>query len=156
LLNENQEKDDRRRALLEQSDHFASHEGRRPRLMIATLGEGLNAEVIKTSNEFADLGFDVDIAPALDEVQLLLKQVVDNDAHILLVLMRHSDSEKYHDIVRITEKKRPEEVLLVFKSEEELDSVADQHLKGTGAFFGSGASVYDLAKYMLGTILRHG
>lgn len=153
MLNHNQEKDDLRRALLEQSDHFASQEGRRPRLMIASLGEGLKAEVIKTSNEFADLGFDVDIAPALDEVQLLLQQVIDNDAHILLVLMRHTDPERYHDIVRSTEKQRPEEVLLVFKSEEELDTVADQHLNGIGVFFGSGASVYDLAKYMLGAIL---
>lgn len=154
MRNENQKQYDIREELIEQSEYFARHEGRRPRLMIASLGQGLKAEIIKKSNQFADLGFDVDIAPVLDEVQPLMQQVIDNDVHILLVLISHADLKKYQDqIVRASMDQWREEVLLVFQSEDELEAGAFEQLKGTGSLFSPGASVCDLAKYMLDAIL---
>jgi methylmalonyl-CoA mutase len=66
------------------SDKFADLEGRRPRIMIAKLGQDghdRGAKVIATS--FADIGFDVDIGPLFQTPQEAVKQAVENDVHIL-------------------------------------------------------------------------
>lgn len=69
---------------LELSDRFAEIEGRRPRIMIAKLGQDghdRGAKVIATS--FADLGFDVDIGPLFQTPVEAAKQAAENDVHIL-------------------------------------------------------------------------
>lgn len=66
------------------SDAFAVKEGRRPRIMIAKMGQDghdRGAKVIATS--FADLGFDVDIGPLFQTPAEAAKQAVENDVHIL-------------------------------------------------------------------------
>jgi len=66
------------------SDKFAKIEGRRPRIMIAKLGQDghdRGAKVIATS--FADLGFDVDIGPLFQTPKEAAKQAAENDVHIL-------------------------------------------------------------------------
>lgn len=66
------------------SDAFAAKEGRRPRIMIAKMGQDghdRGAKVIATS--FADLGFDVDIGPLFQTPAEAAKQAVENDVHIL-------------------------------------------------------------------------
>ncbi|MEM9548750.1 MAG: methylmalonyl-CoA mutase [Bacteroidota bacterium] len=66
------------------SDQFAEKEGRRPRIMIAKLGQDghdRGAKVIATS--FADLGFDVDIGPLFQTPQEAARQAAENDVHIL-------------------------------------------------------------------------
>lgn len=66
------------------ADKFAALEGRRPRIMIAKLGQDghdRGAKVVATS--FADLGFDVDIGPLFQTPQEVAKQAVENDVHIL-------------------------------------------------------------------------
>ncbi|MDH4474613.1 MAG: methylmalonyl-CoA mutase [Fluviicola sp.] len=69
------------RKLVEQ---FASLEGRRPRIMIAKMGQDghdRGAKVIATS--FADIGFDVDIGPLFQTPKEAAKQAVENDVHVL-------------------------------------------------------------------------
>jgi len=66
------------------SDEFESIEGRRPRIMIAKLGQDghdRGAKIIATS--FADLGFDVDIGPLFQTPQEAAQQAAENDVHIL-------------------------------------------------------------------------
>ncbi len=66
------------------ADKFAELEGRRPRIMIAKMGQDghdRGAKVIATS--FADLGFDVDIGPLFQTPAEAAKQAVENDVHIL-------------------------------------------------------------------------
>ena len=155
MQKKNQEQDDLRRKLTELSDLFAVHEGRRPRLMIASLGQGQKAEIIKTSNEFADLGFDVDIAPAPDGVQLLMQQVTDNDVHILLLLVNQADLKEYLDDILSVIKDQQREVLFVVKSEDPIDKGAFEHLNGLVALFGPGSKACDLAAYMFDVILGH-
>ena len=69
---------------LELSDKFAEIEGRRPRIMIAKLGQDghdRGAKVIATS--FADIGFDVDIGPLFQTPAEAARQAAENDVHIL-------------------------------------------------------------------------
>lgn len=66
------------------ADQFEKQEGRRPRLMVAKLGQDghdRGAKVIATS--FADLGFDVDIGPLFQTPEEAARQAVENDVHIL-------------------------------------------------------------------------
>lgn len=66
------------------ADQFADLEGRRPRIMIAKLGQDghdRGAKVVATG--YADLGFDVDIGPLFQTPLEAAKQAVENDVHIL-------------------------------------------------------------------------
>jgi len=66
------------------ADEFATLEGRRPRIMIAKMGQDghdRGAKIIATS--FADIGFDVDIGPLFQTPEEAAKQAVENDVHIL-------------------------------------------------------------------------
>jgi methylmalonyl-CoA mutase len=66
------------------ADKFAQLDGRRPRIMVAKLGQDghdRGAKVISTA--FADIGFDVDIGPLFQTPDEAVKQAVENDVHIL-------------------------------------------------------------------------
>ena len=66
------------------TDAFAEKEGRRPRIMIAKMGQDghdRGAKVIATA--YADLGFDVDIGPLFQTPEETAKQAVENDVHII-------------------------------------------------------------------------
>ncbi len=66
------------------ADEFARRAGRRPRIMVAKLGQDghdRGAKVIATS--FADLGWDVDIGPLFQTPQEAALQAAENDVHIL-------------------------------------------------------------------------
>ena len=66
------------------SQHFYEHSGRRPRIVVAKMGQDghdRGARVIATG--FADLGFDVDIGPLFQTPHEVAMQAVENDVHIL-------------------------------------------------------------------------
>lgn len=66
------------------SDHFASLDGRRPRIMVAKMGQDghdRGAKVIATG--FADLGFDVDIGPLFQTPEEVAHQAAENDVHVV-------------------------------------------------------------------------
>ncbi|WP_318311312.1 methylmalonyl-CoA mutase [Flagellimonas crocea] len=66
------------------ADAFAEQEGRRPRIMVAKMGQDghdRGAKVVATG--YADLGFDVDIGPLFQTPTEVAKQAVENDVHIL-------------------------------------------------------------------------
>jgi methylmalonyl-CoA mutase len=66
------------------ADEFAKKEGRRPRIMIAKMGQDghdRGAKVVATG--YADVGFDVDIGPLFQTPKEAAKQAVENDVHIL-------------------------------------------------------------------------
>ncbi len=68
----------------ELADNFAELEGRRPRIMIAKLGQDghdRGAKVVATG--YADLGFDVDVGPLFQTPKEAAKQAIENDVHIL-------------------------------------------------------------------------
>ena len=66
------------------ADDFAEKDGRRPRIMIAKMGQDghdRGAKVVATG--YADLGFDVDIGPLFQTPKEAAKQAVENDVHVL-------------------------------------------------------------------------
>lgn len=76
--------DEQFKSAREMADQFAALVGRRPRIMIAKMGQDghdRGAKVIATS--FADIGFDVDIGPLFQTPQEVAKQAIENDVHIV-------------------------------------------------------------------------
>jgi len=66
------------------SDEFAELDGRRPRILVAKMGQDghdRGAKVIATA--FADLGFDVDIGPLFQTPEEVAKQAAENDVHVV-------------------------------------------------------------------------
>lgn len=76
--------DENFRIAKEMADKFAELEGRRPRIMVAKMGQDghdRGAKVIATS--FADLGFDVDMGPLFQTPEETARQAAENDVHIV-------------------------------------------------------------------------
>jgi methylmalonyl-CoA mutase len=76
--------DENFRLALSMADQFAEMDGRRPRILVAKMGQDghdRGAKVIATS--FADLGFDVDIGPLFQTPQEVAVQAAENDVHIV-------------------------------------------------------------------------
>ena len=68
----------------ELADRFAALEGRRPRILVAKMGQDghdRGAKIIATG--FADLGFDVDIGPLFQTPEEAARQAIENDVHIV-------------------------------------------------------------------------
>ena len=66
------------------TDDFEAREGRRPRMMVAKMGQDghdRGAKVIATA--FADLGFDVDMGPLFQTPEETARQAVENDVHVI-------------------------------------------------------------------------
>lgn len=66
------------------SDKFSKLEGRRPRILVAKMGQDghdRGAKIIATA--FADLGFDVDVGPLFSTPEEVAKQCIENDVHIV-------------------------------------------------------------------------
>lgn len=76
--------DENFRVARDMTNQFASQEGRRPRIMVAKMGQDghdRGAKVIATS--FADLGFDVDIGPLFQTPEEVARQAAENDVHVI-------------------------------------------------------------------------
>ena len=66
----------------EMVDEFAAREGRRPRILVAKMGQDghdRGAKVVATA--FADLGFDVDVGPLFQTPEECARQAIENDVH---------------------------------------------------------------------------
>ncbi len=66
------------------ADEFAEKEGRRPRILVAKMGQDghdRGAKVVSTA--YADMGFDVDIGPLFQTPEETAKQAVENDVHVV-------------------------------------------------------------------------
>ncbi len=80
----NSEKNMSVKKAIELTDEFAKEEGRRPRIMIAKLGQDghdRGAKVVATA--YADLGFDVDMGPLFQTPKEAAMQAVENDVHVV-------------------------------------------------------------------------
>jgi len=70
--------------LTETVNHFIEKVGRRPRMLVAKMGQDghdRGAKVIATA--FADVGFDIDLAPLFSTPQEVAKQAIENDVHVV-------------------------------------------------------------------------
>jgi methylmalonyl-CoA mutase len=65
-------------------DDFAEEEGRRPRILVVSLGDGGGDNGARgLATAFADIGFDVDVGPSSQTPEEAARQAIENDVHIV-------------------------------------------------------------------------
>lgn len=130
---------------------FQELSGRRPRLLVAKLGQDghdRGAKVIATS--FADLGFDVDIGPLFQTPHEAVKQAVENDVHILGVSsLAGGHKTLIPEIIQLLAENKREDIMVIVGGvipPQDYDALFEV---GVAAVFGPGTIISEAALEIL-------
>jgi len=138
------------------SDKFAKKEGRRARIMVAKLGQDghdRGAKVIATS--FADLGFDVDIAPLFQTPAEVAKQAAENDVHLLgISSLAGGHKTLVPEVIEELKKIGRADILVTVGGVIPPKDYAFLKKKGVFAVFGPGTKIPEAAKEILEKLLK--
>ncbi len=137
------------------SDRFAELDGRRPRILVAKMGQDghdRGAKVIATS--FADLGFDVDIGPLFQTPDEVAKQAAENDVHIVgASSLAGGHKTLIPELVKALEKIGRSDILVVAGGVIPQQDYDYLYAHGVAGIFGPGTPVATSAKSILEKIL---
>jgi len=135
-------------------DAFADKEGRRPRLMVAKMGQDghdRGAKVVATA--YADLGFDVDIGPLFQTPEETAAQAVENDVHIVAMSsLAAGHKTLLPKLVKAMKERGREDILVVAGGVIPAQDYDELYAKGASAIFGPGTVVTDSARKLLGLL----
>jgi len=138
------------------ADEFSEKEGRRPRIMIAKMGQDghdRGAKVIATS--FADIGFDVDIGPLFQTPEEAAKQAVENDVHVLGVSsLAAGHKTLVPAVIKELDKLGRSDIMVIAGGvipKQDYDFLYDQGVFGV---FGPGTKISSAAKNILTLLLK--
>jgi len=147
--------DDEFRQALALADRFAVAEGRRPRIMVAKLGQDghdRGAKVIATS--FADLGFDVDIGPLFQTPAEAARQAAENDVHILgISSLAAGHKTLVPQTIAELKKLGREDILVVVGGVIPAQDYEFLYEAGVAGIFGPGTRIAKAAGQILGVLL---
>ncbi len=128
-------------------DEFAKREGRRPRIMIAKLGQDghdRGAKVVATG--YADIGFDVDMGPLFQTPEEAAKQAVENDVHVVGVSsLAAGHKTLVPQIVAELKKLGREDIVVIVGGVIPHQDYDALYKAGAAAIFGPGTPVTDAA-----------
>jgi len=131
----------------EQISSFAKNFGRRPRILVAKLGQDghdRGAKVIATA--FADMGFDVDIGPLFQTPEEAAKQAVENDVHIIGVSTQAAGHKTLVPmLIEALRNEKAENIVVVCGGIIPEKDIPDLKSQGVGAVFGPGTNVTEAA-----------
>ncbi|MEY4107625.1 MAG: hypothetical protein RL181_1967, partial [Bacteroidota bacterium] len=137
------------------ADAFERLEGRRPRILIAKLGQDghdRGAKVIATS--FADLGFDVDIGPLFQTPAEAARQAAENDVHILgISSLAAGHKTLVPQTIAELKKLGREDILVVVGGVVPAQDYAFLYEKGVAAVFGPGTKIAQAASQLLDILI---
>jgi methylmalonyl-CoA mutase len=135
-------------------DEFAEHEGRRPRILVAKVGQDghdRGAKVIATA--FADLGFDVDIGPLFQTPDEVARQAVENDVHIVgISSLAGGHKTLLPQLVEELAKQGRDDIMVVIGGvipPQDYDFLREH---GAAAIFGPGTVIPEAARKILMTL----
>ncbi|RLQ91116.1 methylmalonyl-CoA mutase [Falsibacillus albus] len=143
-------------AVQEMTNDFLENEGRRPRILIAKMGQDghdRGAKVIATA--FADLGFDVDIGPLFQTPKETAQQAVENDVHVIGVSSLAAGHKTL--LPQLIEELRGlgrEDILVVIGGVIPAQDYAYLYEKGASAIFGPGTVIPVAAQKVIEEIYR--
>lgn len=140
----------------ELSDRFAILEGRRPRIMVAKMGQDghdRGAKVISTS--FADMGFDVDIGPLFQTPTEAAKQAVENDVHILgISSLAAGHKTLVPQVIQELEKLEREDIMVVAGGVIPQQDYDTLYKAGVTGIFGPGTKISKAAVGILELLIK--
>ncbi len=138
------------------SDEFLEKEGRRPRILIAKMGQDghdRGAKVIATA--FADLGFDVDIGPLFQTPEETALQAVENDVHVIgMSSLAAGHKTLLPQLVAELKKLEREDILVVVGGVIPAQDYRFLYEHGAAAIFGPGTVIPVAAQKVIKAIYR--
>lgn len=138
------------------ADEFEEREGRRPRIMIAKMGQDghdRGAKVIATA--FADLGFDVDIGPLFQTPEETAMQAVENDVHVIgISSLAAGHKTLLPQLIEELRKLGREDIVLVIGGVIPVQDYEFLKKNGAAAIFGPGTVIPAAAQNVLEEINR--
>ena len=129
------------------ADTFAKKEGRRPRIMIAKMGQDghdRGAKVVSTG--YADIGFDVDMGPLFQTPAEAAKQAVENDVHVLGVSsLAAGHKTLVPQVIEELKKLGREDIIVIVGGVIPPQDYDFLYKSGAAAIFGPGSIISDCA-----------
>ncbi len=136
------------------SDAFAAQAGRRPRILVAKLGQDghdRGAKVIATA--FADIGFDVDISPLFLTPEEAVKQAIENDVHIIgISSLAAGHKTLVPRVIELLREQGRGDILVVVGGVIPQQDYAFLESAGVSGIFGPGTVIADAAVELLGKL----
>jgi|TARA_B100000315_G_scaffold64561_1_gene58614 methylmalonyl-CoA mutase len=133
---------------------FATREGRRPRILVAKLGQDghdRGARVIATA--FADIGFDVDIGPLFQTPAEVVRQAIENDVHVIGISSQAAGHSTLVPEVMLELSQQQAEGIIVVLGGVVPSAEHDQMLAlGVAAIYGPGTNIPQAAQEVLDLI----
>ncbi len=133
---------------------FAKEEGRRPRILVAKMGQDghdRGAKVIATA--FADLGFDVDIGPLFQTPEEVAKDAIDADVHVIGVSSQAAGHKSLvPELIDALKKEKADDILVIVGGVIPAQDYAFLERAGVAAIFGPGTNIPDAARKVLSLI----
>lgn len=138
------------------SDDFARLDGRRPRILVAKIGQDghdRGAKVIATS--FADLGFDVDIGPLFQTPSEVALQAAENDVHIVGVSsLAGGHLTLIPELIESLKKIKREDIIIVAGGVIPPHDYSFLTEQGVAFIFGPGTIITEAAKEILQKLIK--
>jgi methylmalonyl-CoA mutase len=138
------------------SDRFAELDGRRPRILVAKMGQDghdRGAKVIATS--FADLGFDVDIGPLFQTPDEVAMQAAENDVHIVgASSLAGGHKTLIPELVEALKKIGRSDIMIVAGGVIPQQDYDFLYKNGASFIFGPGTVITDAAKEILNKMIK--
>ncbi len=142
--------------VIQLSDNFSENQGRRPRILIAKVGQDghdRGAKVIASS--FADMGFDVDIGPLFQSPNDVVKQAIENDVHVIgISSLAGGHKTLIKELFLYLNEYHSNEIMVVIGGI--IPKADHQFLKnlGVSAIFGPGSNINEIAIKLLNLLLQ--
>jgi len=138
-------------------EDFAARVGRRPRMLVAKLGQDghdRGAKVIATA--FADLGFDVDIGPLFQTPAEAVRQAIENDVHVIGVSSQAAAHRTLIPQMMIElESQQASDIVVVLGGVVPPQDHEAMRAHGVEAIFGPGTQIPAAAKEILSLLAKH-
>ncbi|MBN9577130.1 MAG: cobalamin-dependent protein, partial [Alphaproteobacteria bacterium] len=133
---------------------FAKAEGRRPRILVAKMGQDghdRGAKIIATA--FADLGFDVDIGPLFQTPEEVAKDAIESDVHVIGVSSQAAGHKTLvPQLIAALKKQKADDILVVCGGVIPAQDYAFLQQAGVAAVFGPGTNIPEAARKVLNLI----
>jgi methylmalonyl-CoA mutase len=135
---------------------FAEEEGRRPRIMIAKLGQDghdRGAKIVATA--YADLGFDIDMGPLFQTPAEAARQAVENDVHAIGVSsLAAGHKTLLPELVKALKAEGADDIIVFAGGVIPAQDYEFLYQAGAKAIFGPGTRIEDSAKRVLEEIRK--
>ena len=141
---------------IELADKFSTIDGRRPRILVAKMGQDghdRGAKVVATS--YADLGFDVDIGPLFQTPYEAAKQAIENDVHVLgISSLAGGHKTLVPEVIKELKKYQREDIMVIVGGVIPKQDYTFLKDEGVTAIFGPGTKISETAKTILTILLN--